>query len=293
MANTQPGILAPIPSVGRHLYFSIEHSNEIASCLQALRAFVDGEQVVVGLGQSTVLALGHAIAGLKPFPDSVAPGLDIPATPAALWCWLRGEDNGKLFHVTRKLEQLLAPAFRLSHSLSTFKYDSGRDLTGYEDGTENPEGDEALAAAIVAGQGSGLDGSSFVAVQQWVHQMEAFSNLPQQEQDNIMGRRLADNAELDDAPLSAHVKRTAQESFDPEAFILRRSMPWAEQGKGGLAFVAFGKSLAAFEAQWRRMTGQEDGICDALFRFTRPVTGAYFWCPPLANQQLDLSALGL
>jgi putative iron-dependent peroxidase len=58
-------------------------------------------------------------------------------------------------------------------------------------------------------------------------------------------------------------------------------------------FVAFGRSFDAFEAQWRRMTGAEDGIVDALFGFTRPVTGAYFWCPPMAGDTLDLRAIGL
>ena len=80
----------------------------------------------------------------------------------------------------------------------------------------------------------------------------------------------------------------ARESFDPEAFPLRRSMPWGEAGGEGLMFVAFGKSLDAFEAQLARMTGQEDGVTDALFRFTRPVTGSYFWCLAVDGGELDL-----
>jgi putative iron-dependent peroxidase len=108
-----------------------------------------------------------------------------------------------------------------------------------------------------------------------------------------IGRRRDDNVELADAPPSAHVKRTAQESFAPEAFVVRRSMPWAEGAHAGLVFVAFGRSFDAFEAQLRRMVGGEDGISDALFRFTRPLTGAYYWCPPVTSQgRIDLRALG-
>ena len=73
--------------------------------------------------------------------------------------------------------------------------------------------------------------------------------------------------------------------------MLRRSMPYVEQNGGGLMFVAFGRSIDPFEATLRRMAGLEDGITDALFRFTRPVTGSYFWCPPVANGKLDLRAL--
>jgi putative iron-dependent peroxidase len=32
---------------------------------------------------------------------------------------------------------------------------------------------------------------------------------------------------------------------------------------------------------------------DALFRFTRPLTSSYFWCPPIKGAHLDLSALGI
>ncbi len=73
--------------------------------------------------------------------------------------------------------------------------------------------------------------------------------------------------------------------------MLRRSMPWADEDGEGLVFVAFGKSFDAFEAVMRRMVGLEDGIVDALFDFTRPVLGAYFWCPPVADGVLDLSTL--
>ena len=117
--------------------------------------------------------------------------------------------------------------------------------------------------------------------------------MPGAQQDLSIGRRRADNQEIDDAPASAHVKRTAQESFAPAAFVLRRSMPWADGNRGGLLFVAFATSFDPFEAQLRRMLGIDDGIVDALFRFTRPQSGAYFWCPPMRKGRLDLSALGL
>ena len=68
-------------------------------------------------------------------------------------------------------------------------------------------------------------------------------------------------------------------------------MPWTDAQSAGLMFVAFGKSFDAFEAQLRRMTGADDKIVDALFKFTRPVSGAYFWCPPVKNGKLDLRAL--
>ena len=74
---------------------------------------------------------------------------------------------------------------------------------------------------------------------------------------------------------------------------VRRSRPWADATQAGLNFVAFGKSFDGFEAQMKRMVGAEDGIIDGLFRYTRPVSGSYFCCPPMRNGIVDLRALGL
>ena len=89
------------------------------------------------------------------------------------------------------------------------------------------------------------------------------------------------------------MKRAAQESYEPEAFLLRRSMPWTEGSTSGLVFVAFGRSFDAFEAILQRMLGSEDGIQDALFQYSRPASLGYFWCPPVRSGRLDLSALGV
>ena len=289
--NTQPGILGPVPKHARYLMFSYEgNPSEASEALASLADVVDGEQTVIGLGASLIKAVGGEIPGLRIFPALSGSGFDVPSTQFALWFWLRGSDRGELYHRSREIEQALSLDFQLNDTLDSFMYEDSRDLTGYVDGTENPDGDEAIAAAIVQGQGNGLDGSSFVAVQQWRHDFAYFDNMTESEQDDAIGRHKSNNEEFD-APESAHVKRTAQESFSPEAFILRRSMPWIEASESGLNFVAFGKSLDAFEAQLNRMVGHEDGITDALFAFTRPLTGGYYWCPPMKDGILDLSQL--
>lgn len=297
MQNCQVGILQALPKHARYLSFNLDPDStqpeKIKSALDELIAIVDGDRLVVGLGASLLQALDVNLDGMRQFPVMSGPGFDVPSTPTALWCWLRGDDRGELYHQSRQIEQRLFPEFNLAHVLDGFMFTDSRDLTGYEDGTENPEGDEAIAAAIVSGYGKGLDGSSFVAVQQWAHDMDIFQEKSPAEQDDIVGRHRSDNEEFDEAPESAHVKRSAQESFEPEAFMLRRSMPWVEGTDAGLNFVAFGKSFDAFEAILKRMVGAEDGIPDGLFSFTRPVTGAYFWCPPMTDGKLDFSILGV
>lgn len=298
----QPGIMEPVPPVARYVLFNLAGSgvtaDDIKQALTRLTPLVDGSDVVVGLGPSLVQALGVEIPNLHEFPDFSRAGVKVAVTPGTLWCWLRGSDLGDLLHVTRKVQKALAPAFAVRHAIDAFRHaykegGHGHDLTGFEDGTENPVAEAAEEAAFAHGMGEGIDGSSYVAVQQWVHDLDAFEALGDQDKDHAFGRRLADNEEIEDAPETAHVKRTAQESFDPEAFVLRRSMPWMASLQAGLMFVAFGKSLQAFEQQMRRMAGHDDGIVDAMFSISKPVTGAYFWCPPMRDGRLDLRRLGL
>jgi putative iron-dependent peroxidase len=291
-STAQSGILGPLPPLARYLTFTLADLDHARDALQAVREVIDGEWCVLGLSESVVEGLDASIDGLRPFPALAGPGIEVPSSHGALWCWLRDTDRGRLIHATRELAHRLTPAFELIDVVDAFKHDIGRDLTGYEDGTENPKGDDAVVAALGIG-GKGLDGGSFVAVQQWIHNLDRFDDLSAKEQDSAIGRRRADNQELDDAPESSHVKRTEQESFSPEAFVWRRSMPWADDANAGLMFVAFGHSFSAFEVQMRRMAGLEDGIVDAMFKFTRPVTGNYYWCPPMRDGQLDLSMLGL
>ncbi|RYX92263.1 MAG: Dyp-type peroxidase [Comamonadaceae bacterium] len=298
----QPGIFESVPAVARYVVFGLADkgvdAQAIKDALTRLSPLANGSDVVVGIGPSLVAALGAEVPGLREFPAMAGHGVKVPSTPGVLWCWVRGDDLGNLLHLTRKVQKAMAPAFVVRHVLDAFRHalgesGHGRDLTGYEDGTENPSGEAAEEAAFVQGAGEGLDGSSFVAVQQWVHDLDAFEALGDDDRDNHIGRRMSDNEELEDSPTSAHVKRTAQESFDPEAFMLRRSMPWMMSMQAGLMFVAFGKSHYAFEAQMRRMAGEEDGITDAMFAISKPVSGAYYWCPPLADGKLDLRQLGL
>ena len=287
----QAGIIDDIPSLARYQYFRLRPGANPRTVLKELADIAVDKDIVVGLGQSLLLAMDADIPSMRKMSEFSGKGLEIPTTPHALWCWIRGEDRGDLLRKARLIRNILSPAFEVDRVTDAFKYDKSRDLAGYEDGTENPTGNDALNAAILQSSQSGLNGSSFVAVQQWTHDLDTFQAMTRQQQDHTFGRDQVSNEELEDAPESAHVKRTAQEDFDPEAFVVRRSMPWANETEEGLVFVAFGKSFDAFEALMHRMIGNDDGIIDGLFSFTRPITGSYFWCPPVADGKLDLSAV--
>jgi putative iron-dependent peroxidase len=205
---------------------------------------------------------------------------------------LAHDDASRLFDAGRAFARRLRGIFEVTDEIDAFGYRGGRDLSGFEDGTENPVGDAAVRAAIVTGRGPGLDGGSYVAVQRWIHDLDAVDRMSAAARDAAVGRDRESNDEIADAPVSAHVKRTAQESFDPPAFVVRRSMPYGGIREHGLNFVAYGESLDRFERQLRRMAGRDDGVPDGLLSFTRAVTGSYYFCPPLDDGRYDLRALG-
>ena len=288
----QPGILEAVPPAARFVTFHLIPDEDPVDSIQEL-AEAAGEDTVVGLGPATVARLGCRIDGLREPSALSGPGASVPANPAALWLWLRGGDRGELVHRTRSLADAVSEAFEVTSTAETFVYGDGRDLSGYKLGAENPQGGDAAKVALVSGQGAGFDGGSFAAVQRWAHDLVRLESYSDEEQNDFIGRTKASGDTIEDAPRSAHVNRVAQADLSPQAYILRRSMPWSSEDEEGLLFVAFGRSFDAFEAMLRRMVGADDGLVDGLFHFSEPLSTSYFWCPPFENGRLDLRALGL
>ena len=245
LSIVQKGIFEDVPQHGRFLFLDLHHEvkeQDVRDCLAALCAQIDGESVVLGLGDATLNAVNATHLESLNFPSYDTRGVQVPSTPAALWLWLRGDDLGEMTLQAQALINALTPVYELADHIDSFKYKDGHDLTGYEDGTENPEGEEAFTAAFSEQPA----GASYVAVQQWQHDLAHFKSKNQTEQDHVIGRSLETNEELDDAPESAHVKRTEQEAFDPQTFLLRRSMAYGEGADAGLVFQAFAFSPESY-----------------------------------------------
>jgi putative iron-dependent peroxidase len=279
----QPGILRPLSTLARSLTFKLAPKGDPRAALGRLARSFSLEQGVVGIGAPLASALRVEIPGLRAFPA-------LPmavSSQQALWVMLQGTEPSALFDANYDLAALIGDDLVLDDAIDLFTYKGGRDLTGFEDGTENPKDEKAAAAALCP------DGSSFVAVQRWTHDLRLFRGFSLETQDQTFGRRRETNEEFEEAATTAHVKRTAQESFDPPAFIVRRSMPWMSAREQGLEFIAYGESLDRYERVMRRMIGLEDGSVDALFTFSKPVTGSYFWCPPATGARLDLRRFGV
>jgi putative iron-dependent peroxidase len=165
-----------------------------------------------------------------------------------------------------------------------FRYFDDRDLLGFVDGTENPRGDAALNAALVAGEDSEFTGGSYVIIQKYLHDVGRWNALSTEEQEQIIGRKKLSDIELSDAvkPTSAHNVLTTIVENGKEEKILRDNMPFGRPGHGefGTYFIGYSRSPRTTEQMLENMfIGRPPGNYDRLLDFSRAVTGSLFFAP--------------
>ena len=249
---------------------------------------IDGA-LIVGLGARLMQGADAAI-GYKAYDASHHLSPPVPENQADLALWLCGEDRGELLHLSHSVIDALCAQFSVVEATHSFTFRrqntaSGaiaHDLSGFEDGTENPSGENAWRTALIQSPTAHLNGGSLWTLQRWQHDFKWLSRATVETKEQIIGRSPKDNQEFPNNLPCAHILRTEQESFSPAAHMLRRSMPWCDdQLNAGLVFSCFAHSLYPFEVQLGRMRGCEDGIQDGVFQFSRILETNYFWCPPI------------
>jgi putative iron-dependent peroxidase len=234
----------------------------------------------IGAGAWERLGLGPKPEGLVPFTALEEGGRKAPATPADLFLHIHSPRRDANLMLARRFRALLGNAASVAEEITGFKHLGNRDMTGFVDGTENPEGDERAQVALVA-EGPHA-GGSFVSIQRYIHDLPKWDALPVSEQEGAIGRTKASDEELDDAvkPPSAHIARVVIEEDGEELEVLRHSMPYGDSSEHGLYFVAYCASPAPFRKMLTRMVQtRSDGHYDRLLDFTRAVTGASFFAP--------------
>ncbi len=165
-----------------------------------------------------------------------------------------------------------------------FRYFDDRDLTGFVDGTENPHGEAALNAALVAQEDPQFAGGSYVIIQKYLHDISRWNALSTEEQEGIIGRKKLSDIELSDAvkPSSAHNALTTIVEDGKEVKILRDNMPFGQPGRGefGTYFIGYSRSPRTIEQMLQNMfIGRPPGNYDRLLDFSRSVTGSLFFAP--------------
>lgn len=222
---------------------------------------------------------------LKPFVK-IEGTMSAPATGGDIFVHIRSDRADLNYILGQRFLSEIRPHIQVLEEVQSFQYLDQRDLTGFIDGTENPQGEERAAAALVEQEEDPeFAGGSYVLAQRYVHRLDAWAEQAVEDQEKVIGRTKPDSVELPDdkKPGTAHISRVVIEEEGQELEILRHSMPYGSiTGPSGLVFLAYSKDLSIFEKMLSRMYGVSgDGIHDHLMDFTTPKTGAFFFAPSL------------
>lgn len=289
MANPQSGIFVNSPQHYLLEYKSKQEQSQLRACLRSLCDFIQNQsdsEVVIAWSAACHLALGlesmpRLLRDMQPIEGPS--GRIAPATQADLAIWIHGTRHDLNFKLARQLHACLRESFTLEREVHGFVYLDSRDLTGFIDGTENPEGEEAREVALLPDTDPNA-GGSYLLLQKWIHQLDAFNALSTRVQEGVIGRTKADSVELSDTlmPETSHVSRVDYSQDDQAIELYRRSVPFGTVKEHGLQFIAFAADPNRFQLLLERMFGaSEDGIEDRLTHFSNPVSGSYLYAPSL------------
>ncbi|MGW1162525.1 Dyp-type peroxidase [Streptomyces sp. NPDC002513] len=252
------------------------------------RAEPDGRlSCVLGIGSAAWdrLFTGPRPAELHPFRELSGPVHRAVSTPGDLLFHIRAARLDLCFALAAEIMDRLRGAVTVRDEVHGFKYFDVRDLLGFVDGTENPTGPAAAAAVLVEDEDPAFAGGSYVIVQKYLHDLDAWNALPVEAQELVIGRRKLSDVELDDEvkPADSHVALNT--IVDPDGTkheILRDNMPFGTVGKGefGTYFIGYARTPAVTERMLERMfLGAPPASHDRILDFSTPVTGSLFYVP--------------
>jgi putative iron-dependent peroxidase len=257
--------------------------HDVIGGLEGPRSTTGGANVVLAFGATAWRAAGGELPpDHGDLAEIVGPdGFTIPATQHDIWVWISAAGYDVAFDTARTIAAAFAAVASVTTQVAGFTYKDSRDLSGFEDGTENPPIDEAPGLATVPDDQPGA-GGSVVLVQRWVHDLPRLHALDVAEQEAIIGRTKQASEELADdvRPHDAHISRVVIEEGGQELEVFRRSTPYGDLDEHGLLFVAFSADRRRLVRMLERMAGV-DGPRDRITTWSTPVGGAMYFAPPL------------
>ena len=301
MSNPQAAIFA---EMGQHQWYVHLSRNEgadlgaIRSTLTQLRADCEAKNInlVLGFGPDLLADLGGDVPDdfqkFETVLSSDGSGREAKGTQEELLLWLNSPQKDEVWKAQYDARTSLAGHMSVARETPTFIYGESLDMTGFIDGTGNPEPEDEPGVALVP-EGSSGAGGSFILAQRWVHDLTGWNEMSVEEQEKVFGRTKADSTRLDnqeDYSHLAHVElrdgETADAAKPKRNEIARRSTPYAfHDGTVGLYFMAFCREQAPFRERLSAMYGQGGQPRDKLTDFSNPASGSYYFAP--SEEQLS------
>lgn len=248
--------------------------------------------LVAGIGSSAWdrLFSGPRPAELHEFVELKGARHHAPSTPGDLLFHIKGGSLDVCFELGGRILASMAGAVTVIDEVHGFKFFEQRDLLGFVDGTENPDGPDAVTAAQIGDSDPDFAAASYVHVQRYTHDMAAWNALSVTEQELVIGRTKLEDIELDDAvkPANSHVAlNTLTDEDGNDLQIVRANMPFgtlggASGGESGTYYIAYAADPDVTEKMLSNMfIGDPPGNTDRILDFSTAKTGTLFFVPTI------------
>ncbi|MUL47680.1 Dyp-type peroxidase [Mycobacterium sp. CBMA293] len=297
MPVSQP-VLTPLTSAAIFLVATIDAGaeSEVHDALAGLSGLVravgfrtpaSALKLVTSIGSDAWDRLfdGPRPAGLHPFPELRGARHHAPSTPGDLLFHIRANAMDVCFELAAQIMKSLEGAVTVVDEVHGFKFFENRDLLGFVDGTENPDGPAAVVAAQVGAEDPEFAGGSYVHVQKYLHDLTSWESLSVTEQERVIGRSKLEDIEMADdvKPPNSHLALNVIADADGNQLqIVRANMPFGRVGSDefGTYYIAYSADPAVTERMLRNMfIGDPPGNTDRILDFSTPVTGVLFFTP--------------
>jgi putative iron-dependent peroxidase len=314
--GSQPGppqaVIAPLTRAAIFLVLTISPARQSADVVRALCGDLAGLLRAVGFrdlqGQLSCVTGFSAgawdrLAGpprparLHPFREIRAGDRHAVATPGDILFHIRATRMDLCFELATQIAARLGDAVTVADEVHGFRYFDDRDLLGFVDGTENPAGQELIDAAIIGAEDPSFAGGSYVIVQKYLHDLDAWNALSTEQQERVIGRTKLADIELADEvkPSFAHNALTTIEENGEQRQIVRDNMPFGNIARGefGTYFIGYARDPAVTEQMLQNMfVGSPPGNYDRLLDVSTAVTGTLFFVPsaPLLESLAEAGA---
>ena len=293
MATPQSAILT---SLGEHQwYVHLSRTSDadlgvIKSALANLRTDCElqGVNACVMFGPTLLGELTNDTPpDFQPYPGySSSDGKEAKATQEELLVWVHSDHKDRNWNTQYAFRTRVAGHMTVARETIAWIYGESQDLTGFIDGTGNPEPHLQRGAAIIPDGQPGA-GGSFAIAQRWIHDLKYFFDLSGDDQENLFGRTRKDSLRLDKQVPTSHLSHvelregeTADASKPKRNEIVRRSTPYAlHDGTVGLYFLGFCKDQAPLRERMEAIYGINGQVRDALTDYSTPASGSYYFAP--------------
>jgi porphyrinogen peroxidase len=194
---------------------------------------------------------------------------------------IRGSSSSICYDMAAAISDILGPVAVSVEEVHGFRYWDGRSILGFVDGTENPHGKDRAYFGLIGNDDPVYKGGSYLFVQKYIHDLNAFKALTVEEQEKVFGRRKWNDVEMPDdvKPANSH---SAVANVGDDFKIIRDNLPFGNMSTNemGTYFIAYASTFSTVKKMLNNMfVGSPKGNYDRLLDFSTPKTGSLFFVP--------------